>query len=67
MPKLVKKSDGSISFELDASISEESKKKDFLNNIKETKSMAKDKGFNALTAKDKDNLLEILLKMHDLI
>lgn len=66
MPKLVAHPDGSISYELDDSISQESFKKQGIVRMKAIKDQVKGKDFKSLTPVDKDALLELLLRQHGL-
>ncbi len=67
MPKLVKNADGSISFEYDDKVPEELAKKQLLQRHKEIEGQTRGKDFKSLTPADKDNLLELLLREHNLI
>lgn len=67
MPKLVAHPDGSVSYELDDSIPEESAKKQTRARIKAIKDQIKGKDFKSLTPADKDALLELHLRQHGLI
>ena len=67
MPKLVAHPDGSVSYELDDSNSQESAKKQNIVRMKAIKEQIKGKDFKSLTPADKDTLLELLLKLHGLI
>lgn len=67
MAKLIKNKDGTISFTLDITNPDEAKKKKNHERIKEIKESLKDKDFSKMTRDEKDGILELLLRMHDLI
>jgi len=67
MPKLIKDKDGKISFILDEKEKQEREKFKNKRKQKELAKKYKSKNFNDLTQKDKDILLEVLLRLHDLI
>ncbi len=67
MPKLIVKPDGSIAYDYDDSIPVEAAKKQSIEQIKNTKNSIKGKDFKTFTPTEKDALLELLLKMHNLV
>lgn len=66
MPKLIKKSDGSIAFEYEEGSSERTILEKKMKLVEQVQSIKK-KEFKSLSQSEKDTLLELLLRMHNLI